>query len=122
MINFTLAELAVKVQEVAAEYPDRVYANPDPDADNGGDGACKYRHDDGALGCVYGHALARLGVDLAGLSNMAIHYHLARWFGGEAGDDAYFPFREVQRFQDQGAPWGEAVLILAGHYPQTVTV
>ena len=51
MANFTLADLARTLREVAAERPDYIYEPPVGGSD------CWYLHDNGP-GCIFGHAAA----------------------------------------------------------------
>lgn len=113
-VNFTLADLARTLREVAAERPEFVYRNVDDPSSN----RCLYFHSDGEPGCIFGVALHRLGVAREEFGeSMNISYYLAQWFGGTEFDEAYYPFNNVQRSQDNGYTWGEAVRALDLYYP-----
>lgn len=113
-VSFTLEDLAAKLREVAAERPDYVYVN-DRDAPC----RCVYWHEsEGAPGCIFGHALQRLGVDVSSIISAGIRLVLNGW--DVPGD--YGPFVAVQNAQDGGAgvgrlPWGECVKALDEAYP-----
>lgn len=63
MHRFTDEQVMTTLREVVAENPDYVYESPDRTADI----PCLYVHDD-KPGCLVGHVLNRLGVELEDLS------------------------------------------------------
>lgn len=115
--EWTLADLAAKLREVAAERPGHVYVSP------GGDSGCYYRVD-GEPSCIFGHALDRLGVayDPRWEGDTVVRL-LASWFGTDVDDPRFKPFARVQRFQDgfygSRHPWGVCVESLDEEYPLT---
>jgi hypothetical protein len=104
-VDFTLADLAREVRQAAAERPEYAYPRT----------YCTYCWGDGVPGCIFGVALKRLGVDIAGLQNMAIGAYLRIWFHAEYAE--YSPFDKVQSLQDSQVPWGDCVKALDDQYP-----
>jgi hypothetical protein len=80
---------------------------------------CRYvSNDDDAPVCIVGHALFRLGVPLAelvtyeGQAADAVLVSLkTRGFFSEVDEDAADLLTEAQTKQDNGVPWGEAVVL-----------
>ena len=98
------------VREIAAEDPGHVYSPP------AGSTLCSYTHEqpDGSLvpGCLFGAALHRLGVPLETLhkhESLGIVPVLLRHLGIDISYTTRIKLEAVQREQDNGEPWGEAV-------------
>jgi hypothetical protein len=118
--GFTLEALARQVRAVAAERPDYIYRDPD------GSSVCSYWHEAyEEPGCIFGHALHRMGVYMSGggFEGESIAGVLARLFGTPITNPDYLPFRRVQNRQDGTGnfgvrePWGACVRELDGVYP-----
>lgn len=110
MLNITFKDVLDTARKIAAERPDYVYT--------GTDGVHSYYVHGNAPGCLVGHILDRLGVDLG---------HLRRSEGVAAGSllrqlaldgiiqmnidhlSTMHFLRELQIDQDGGMPWGAAV-------------
>lgn len=101
------------VRSKAAENPDFEYESPY------GHTLCLYVHpqtDDAAAtaGCIIGQALWDAGFIDASLSgdrgNVMSFLDLPEYLGLSLDRDEVCWLRFVQRFQDQGYPWGKAIL------------
>lgn len=110
--TFTAADILREIHALAAERPDFVYENP---ADSG---KCLYAHRDtetGELspGCIVGAALHKLGVPLETLRSFGSRPAVALCINelGLARSGALDRICDVQRRQDSGMPWGEAVAL-----------
>lgn len=116
MVDFTLADLARVLREVAAERPDYVYEPPNGGAD------CWYSHGS-KPGCIFGHAFDRLGIaDLSQFETKPVDYILSQMFGRPQESLLFRPFTNVQQAQDGAVgrarkPWGECVKALDEEYP-----
>jgi hypothetical protein len=117
-VSFTLiseAQLIGAIRRVAAENPEYVYE---------GD-RCTYRpNKDNDCGCLIGEALTRLGVQdgvLASIDKMPVGVATTLW-GAEEVQTALRPYLtpealnslwvyHVQRWQDGGSTWGEAIVL-----------
>ena len=107
--GFTVERLEQVLREVAAESPAYIYNNPGRRTN---EAPCLYWHRD-EPGCIFGHAVARLGREPESLfpgNAGTIATYLREWFGGDVED--YARFSEVQRLQDLGTSWGEAIKVL----------
>ncbi|GAA0641496.1 hypothetical protein GCM10009548_02140 [Streptomyces malaysiensis subsp. malaysiensis] len=110
MIEITSEQLEATLREVADERPDYVYMAP-ADTD-----LCSYVHDDGngvqIPGCIVGHALFRLGVPLAALSQRE-GLGAADVIGATTNlcwsDPAALAAETAQTAQDDGTPWARAM-------------
>jgi hypothetical protein len=122
MARFTLAELAAKTLEVAAEKPDYIYRSPNDDSN------CLYWHwtdgVEGAPGCIFGHVLTRLGVDISDgrFEGAPINEVLGTLLDRDEDADDLMPFLKVQRLQDGDKPggkqpWGQCITVLTEMYP-----
>ena len=103
MSKISLDEVQKVVRDLAKHKPDFIYHAPDEE-----DGTCMYWHKhENAPGCIYGHALTRLGVDvLAGdFEDTGIDSVLGEITG--ASVPGWFVY--VQKLQDSGVSWGDAV-------------
>ncbi|MGW8848238.1 hypothetical protein ACWGNE_10680 [Streptomyces xiamenensis] len=105
------------INEVAAEYPTRVYERTEPDAN------CRYVHPTEfglKCGCLLGHAFHRLGVPLAVLAEYDEYSseldEVLRELAPNVTRVGFLWADKVQRAQDCDEPWGEAVK-LANGYP-----
>jgi hypothetical protein len=104
-MNETERKLVDALREVAAGRPDYAYEPP-------GDGVeCLYVHN-GAPSCLVGHALHRLGVPLGALYVIKPSDELIPQLFIEVGADVNVAVWNVQTAQDNGAPWGEAIMEL----------
>lgn len=91
------------VRDLAKHKPDFIYHSPDKEY-----GTCMYWHkDENAPGCIYGHALTRLGVDVItnNFEDTSIYSVLGKITG--ASVPGWFVY--VQKLQDSGVSWGDAV-------------
>lgn len=104
-------DLIKAVREVAAENPDHVYKSQ-----NGG--GCNYTEADGSLGCIVGHAMAKLGKQLPPPGDYDMDMVTSSYVSSDAWSDlldvgsaSYESrwIRRVQSYQDTGSPWSEAV-------------
>lgn len=108
-VEFTTTELEAEVRKLAAEHPDNIYTKPNAQGAGCfyGKGTCT----DGSCGCIVGQALARLGVSVLELDVKLIGYvpevmsHLCI---SDPKKRQSWLFN-VQRRQDLGKTWGEAV-------------
>lgn len=110
IVPFTLGQLEQALRDVAAENPDYVYVYPG--WREGERAACFYEHD-GESGCIFGHAVARLGCNVEQVfpgNSGGIRNHLILWYGDRPG--RYGRFAQVQLLQDMGKPWGIAIQAL----------
>lgn len=120
-VGFDLYDLAETLRTVAAERPSHVYA---PVHIPGQKDLSRYWHPavdgkDAECGCIYGHALLRLGVKLEPLGGRKIQNLLIEWFGGDCETPAYMAFQRVQDAQDGtfGRPrrsWADSVRYVDG--------
>lgn len=97
------------VRELAAERPEHVYAPFSGVPDDAAGARCLYVHPEG-FGCLFGHALGRLGVPrefLAHVEGLAID-DVLRDLSGESWAVEDWAV-EVQAAQDREEPWGNAV-------------
>lgn len=120
--TFTVADVVVKVREIAAAYYHRVYQRPSNEPQITG---CLYVHHDGGPaetltltpGCIIGQALHALGVPLEFLTEcegMLVSGVLNRlgveiYSTQEVRRDTEW-LERVQSYQDQGIEWGTAVI------------
>jgi len=90
---------------------------------------CLYFEEDGTTPvCIVGHALASLGVKLGDLSSLGKEdrsyrspeadnervFRSTEVAGVEVSENARVVFDQVQAYQDEGWPWGEAVSMAKG--------
>lgn len=109
-------QVIAKVREIAAARPDFIYIALRWGTDSAGPGepnGCKYMHGD-QPGCIFGQALTALGVSPGKLREHDRNGHnIYAVFGSpsvlspEYADVAWCS--RVQRAQDRGNAWGEAV-------------
>lgn len=119
-----MTEVLSTLETVVGEKPDYVYTdNLGRSADVDSGVTCKYVHTDPHTGertpgCVVGHVLYRLGVDLDTLGSAACEGRRAELIVRQfvrnpwATDDVSETLRllgRVQYAQDCGKPWGEAL-------------
>ncbi|MEU5577803.1 hypothetical protein ABZ791_10620 [Streptomyces huasconensis] len=109
----TDSQVLSALRQIAAESPEKVYEAPGNMRD--GWDTCYYVHrdEDGteSPGCIVGQVLHRLGVplaDLKGVETLGAITVVQRITEGVSDGVAVF-LREVQRKQDRGYAWGEAV-------------
>ena len=103
MSKISLDEVQKVVRDLAKHKPDFIYHSPDKEY-----GTCMYWHkDENAPGCIYGHALTRLGVDVpdGDFEDTGIDSVLREITG--ASVPGWFAY--VQKLQDSGVSWGDAV-------------
>jgi hypothetical protein len=109
-VNFTLDDVVAKVREVAAERPTYVYNN---EGMSGYTSSCFYRHGENRdrPGCIVGQALDRLGYVVPEMMEGShATFVLHEIFGGPSdSEDRVRWVRNVQRAQDDGKTWAEAV-------------
>lgn len=114
-IKLTLERTKQLLEEAVAEKgTDYVYADPWGNSPTGDGGMpCYYVHDD-QPGCIVGHVLYKAGVPLDALFEVE-HSPADQAVAGLDGLDVetwvYSLLRNVQRQQDMGVPWGEALRI-----------
>lgn len=106
---FTHEQLVSEVRKLAAERPDFTYKTPEWEI------SCLYWHKEtGTPGCIFGHALANLGVDVSRITRSnAIDIALPEIIGNDyykIPSDIRMWFNQVQEYQDVGISWGEAVV------------
>lgn len=114
--NFTLEDLRREVLSLADERPDFVYTSqPGCTMSNCGYTGIKPGTTEGE-GCIYGQALMRLGVEEKDLTHQEgnIYGVLYGISGIELEDygpevNLFEAFGDVQKRQDRGIPWGNAV-------------
>ena len=105
----TPEQIIAEVRKVAAERPDHVYRNPEwPESQTRG--FCKYMHD-GEPGCIMGTAFYHLGVTLpegGDVGNVLMGYFPSIY--DQLSEEQESWLRSVQRNQDQGSSWADAVI------------
>lgn len=100
------------VRDIAHYAPDFVYKTPNEE-----DRTCLYWHKEtNSPGCIYGHALKHLGVDVStgDFEDIGIDSVLQE-LTGEANVPPWF--MHVQLLQDSGISWGDAVADADEEYP-----
>lgn len=98
------------VRDIAEANPDFTYVPPLKVIDASDANGCVYVHD-GKPSCLIGHALWMAGVIDSNFEdrgcNTRAAYDLTRQYGVEVEEADWLD--SVQRSQDLGVPWGEAV-------------
>ena len=105
---FTHEQLVHEVRKLADERPNFIYSPPE------GDSYCQYWHDaTDTPGCIFGHALANLGVDVSSIKRSAsIDVTLVEILGDDYNKIPDYVgnwFMKVQEYQDEDYPWRYAV-------------
>jgi hypothetical protein len=96
--------LIAQIRELAKKAPDNLYIKPDPKYNT-----CCYDRGtctDGSIGCIFGQAFRALGLELKGTA--IISYILSDNQIPCSGSEKLW-CATVQRLQDQGRTWSEAV-------------
>ena len=114
--DFTLEDIRREVLAIADERPDFVYTAQKEREGLGVGASCSYTgarlHSTDGEACIYGQALTRLGVsqdELMGYSDNIASLLYDEFELAEYDDDVAETLNSVQREQDAGMPWGEAV-------------
>jgi hypothetical protein len=111
----TIDNLLAEVRSLAMESPDNIYHRPPQDKEF--IAVCEYNRgicDNGSIGCIFGQAFRRLGVEVNKICTISALMHTH--FG-------YHPITirnwcwTLQRHQDQGKTWGEALALADETYP-----
>lgn len=123
-VEFTQKQLVAKVREIVSLRPGVKY-KPDEvrDPDNPGHVSCLYGKgtcSDGSEGCIFGQALVALGVDRGSLDDGEILGEISEVLDSldiadNNGMDEWCMV--VQKRQDEGKSWGEAVAIADEKFP-----
>ena len=112
-------DLAGEIRRLAAENPDYVYV-AEPSTKTYGNPTCYYTATDGHDACIFGKALANLGVPLEVLRKFDDRLNGPGTYLGvgittvlaELGVPLIAGFSQVQRFQDKGVAWKQAIKAL----------
>lgn len=112
-------ELVAEVRRLAAEQPDFIYGNQEGAEEN----ECSYFGcavgDSNGQACIVGQAMTNLGVDMERLEDLEKSGISAGIIAAledglvpikHTGEDAQW-LANVQYYQDNGRPWGEAVAL-----------
>lgn len=111
--DVTAESIEAEVRRLAAERPTYIYMETEDD-----DFACRYVDEDGAPGCIFGHALSNLGISIERLRVFDAFYETSdRETLGASIDRVMEELRVrgsvwfflVQEYQDRGFSWAEAV-------------
>jgi hypothetical protein len=111
-VNFTLDDVVAKVREVAAERPTYVYNNEGMSEYTS---SCFYRHGENRdrPGCIVGQALDRLGYVVPTVMEGSHATSVLHEIFGVPSDSEIEAkvrwVRNVQRAQDAGRSWAQAV-------------
>lgn len=124
-VTFTLGDVVAKIREIAAVNPDRIYVPTGQELGYVSEYKvdCMYVHDkDGkaVAGCLIGQALHALGVPLGYLrtcehtdaTSVLDRLNLIP-YDFLSGNALWVVV--VQRYQDEGKPWGECVSLADSH-------
>lgn len=133
MTEITPEKVIAEIRTLAQERPDFVYIDQRYEYETEeereeGFHACGYAgYTAGSTlgeGCIVGQALSRLGVDEEtllyhdGASGNNVVARLSDDWASPANSDAYRWIKMVQRQQDDGSAWGDAVSYASFIYPE----
>jgi hypothetical protein len=107
-----MCDVVKEVKKLAAEKPMNKYHKPPGVAM-----ICSYhrgRCTDGSVGCIFGQVLVRLGHPIGGDGGIA---HMLSMMGLDLFDEASDWCQDVQKYQDSGMEWGDAVKRASGSHP-----
>ena len=108
--TITALDVARKALELADADPEFVYQ---PERTGGNITGCKYVHEDGEGGCIFGQALLGLGIKSDAIPEFIAIDEVMHRLGVESTDPKLEDYMQLtQGNQDAGHPWSEAVAVL----------
>ena len=109
--TLTVTEVDTAIRVLAAESPDFIYNTRDGQPSVG----CFYHKeilgDEPNKGCIFGQAFQRCGVDMDTVGGDSIDrlWNATHGDGEEIDKTCPKEWEDVQRIQDSGSTWGEAI-------------